>query len=243
MMIRVDFQIIKNKNDDSKVFLPVDYRSGFMSIIKSVTQSESSICYDIYFGHRVVKPYTFAVYFGKNSTIKNEYIFFNGHIQFNFKTNSKGILLWLYNHLYREKKFPLYNLVVEVKNINVIKEKIIENNKIIFKTLSPLLVRSHENPNHYLCPKCENFDGDEKFYEAFKFNIKELLRNLNIEYNEVKFTPIRMKKITIKHMGMIFPAGAGIFQLDGIPEVLNLINQIGLGSRRTQGFGMVEVVK
>jgi CRISPR/Cas system endoribonuclease Cas6 (RAMP superfamily) len=27
------------------------------------------------------------------------------------------------------------------------------------------------------------------------------------------------------------------------PEILNLINQVGLGSRRSQGFGMVEVIR
>jgi CRISPR/Cas system endoribonuclease Cas6 (RAMP superfamily) len=34
----------------------------------------------------------------------------------------------------------------------------------------------------------------------------------------------------------------GIFELRGSPEVLDLIYRVGLGVRRSQGFGMLEVV-
>jgi CRISPR-associated endoribonuclease Cas6 len=35
----------------------------------------------------------------------------------------------------------------------------------------------------------------------------------------------------------------GIFELQGDPQVLNLIYQVGLGVRRSRGFGMLEVAQ
>jgi CRISPR-associated endoribonuclease Cas6 len=107
------------------------------------------------------------------------------------------------------------------------------------------LIRSHENEKYYLCPRCVNFEGDKGFDEAFEFNMDELLRNLLDRNNdhETAFNPIKINRVIIKHMGLKLPGCLGTLALSAEPEILNLINQVGLGSRRGQGFGMVELVR
>ncbi|HXG31089.1 MAG TPA: CRISPR-associated endoribonuclease Cas6 [Thermodesulfobacteriota bacterium] len=223
--------------------LPIDYRRGFISIIKGAI--EGSWLYSTLFKRRAVKPYTFSVSFGDRVKIEGEKILFENPIELKFSTNSPEIFVMVYNHLIGKREFPIYNLSFRVEHTEVVRPRRIETDKAIFRTLSPVLIRSHRNERHYLCPKCVNFEGDGDFEEAFKFNMDELCRNL-IDLNEsgeVIFDPIKLKKLVVKHMGLKIPGFIGTFSMKASPEVLNLINQVGLGSRRSQGFGMVEVVR
>jgi CRISPR-associated endoribonuclease Cas6 len=90
-----------------------------------------------------------------------------------------------------------------------------------------------------------NFEGDSDFEEAFKFNMDELVRHLLSlgDFVGVEFKPIKLRKLVMKHMGLKLPGFVGTFSLGADSKILNLINQVGLGSRRGQGFGMVEVLK
>lgn len=226
-------------------FLPVDFREGFISIIKGGVQSSSPELYNTLFQKRTVKPYTFAVSFGDEVKIEDDKIFFKSPIEFKFSTNHPDILIMIYNHIVSKKKFPIYNLSFKLDHNDIIRPKRIEKCEAIFRTLSPVLIRSHKNERHYLCPECVNFEGDNDFKEAFKFNMDELARNLldQNDVGEVELRSIKVKRVIIKHMGIKLPGSVGVFSLSAEPNILNLINHVGLGSRRGQGFGMVELVK
>ncbi len=232
-------------NHSETASLKVDFREGFMSIIKGAIDSSAPELYKTLFEKRTVKPYTFAVSFGNDVKIEDDRIFFKSPIEFKFSTYRPDILIMLYNHLIKKGEFPVYNLKLKVEHTDIARPKRIEKNEAVFRTVSPILIRSHKNERHYLCPKCANFEGDSDFEEAFKFNMDELCRNL-LRLNdagEVIFDSIKLKKLVIKHMGLKLPGFVGTFSLKAAPGILNLINLVGLGSRRGQGFGMVEVVR
>jgi CRISPR-associated endoribonuclease Cas6 len=216
-----------------------------MSIIKGAIDSSAPELYKALFEKRTVKPYTFAVSFGNEVRIENDEIVFKSPIEFKFSSNRPDILIMVYNHLLKTKEFPIRNVRFRVEHNDIVKPKRVEKNEVILRTISPVLIRSHKNEKHYLCPKCVNFEGDSDFEGAFRFNMDELCRNLlNLdESGEVIFNAVKLKKLVIKHMGLKLPGFVGTFSLRTNPEILNLMNVVGLGSRRGQGFGMVEVLK
>ncbi|CUS99370.1 CRISPR-associated endoribonuclease Cas6 [Candidatus Chrysopegis kryptomonas] len=228
--------------------LPLDYRTGFMSIIKSAFQSESPIDYDLVFNRRTVKPYTFAVAFGDDVKVQDEKIYFNRPLEFKFSSFDLNDEILLYNYFVRSKTIKIFGRDFDVSNLWIFENKKIKGNSAIFKTLSPVLIRSHKNEKFYLCPKCENFDGDEAFYEALKFNVSELVRNLlgREVSGEINFKPVKTRRVVVKHLtdrgNLKLPGFTGLFLFEAESEVLNLILRAGLGARRSQGFGMLELV-
>jgi len=243
----LDVTFITEASNEGGIYLPVDYRPGFMSIIKSAIESESKIQYELMFNRRTVKPYTFAVSFGNEMKVENDKIFFMKPIEFKFSSFELEYEIYVYNYLVKNKHVNIFNRGFEVSHMRFVKKREIKGSFAIFKTLSPVLIRSHKNQNHYLCPECKNFKGDEDFHEAFKFNLNELARNLlNIEPTKAEFKSINLRKIVVKHMtkygNLKFPGFVGVFSLEADPHILNLVNKAGLGSRRGEGFGMVELI-
>ncbi|MFN3134568.1 MAG: CRISPR-associated endoribonuclease Cas6 [Candidatus Kryptonium sp.] len=235
-------------SSEGGIHLPVDYRPGFMSIIKSAIQSEAEDQYELMFNKRSVKPYTFAVTFGDEIEIIKDEIFFTKPIEFKFSSFDFAYEVYIYNYLVKHRRLNIYQRSFEVSSIRVFDKHEIRKNSAIFRTFAPVLIRSHKNEKHYLCPECENFGGDEDFDEAFRFNINELARNLiGIDFVDVEFRPIKLKRVVVKHMtkygDLKFPGFVGVFYLGAPIEVLNLVNKAGLGSRRSEGFGMVDLVR
>lgn len=229
-------------------YLPIDYRNGFVSIIKSAVQNESKIQYELMFNRRTVKPYTFSVSFGNKIEIQDDKIFFSDPINFKFSSFEVEFEIYLYNYLIKNKSINIYGQKFEVSNMRFEAKKEIKSSFAIFKTLSPVVIRSHTNQNHYLCPECENFNGDKDFNDAFQFNLEELARNLlGIGSVKAEFKSIKLKRVIVKHMtkygNLKFPGFVGVFSLEADPHILNLVNKAGLGSRRGEGFGMVDLYK
>ncbi len=228
--------------------LPLDYRTGFMSIIKSAFKSESPIDYDLIFNRRTVKSYTFAVSFGDDVKIKDEKIYFSKPLEFKFSSFDLKDEILLYNYFVKNETIKVFGLDFKVSYLKFVENGNIKGNSAIFRTLSPVLIRSHKNEKFYLCPQCENFDGDEDFVEALRFNVSELIRNLlgREVSSEINFKPIKTRRVVVKHMtdkgDLKLPGFVGLFLFEAEPEILNLILRAGLGARRGQGFGMVELV-
>ena len=229
------------------------YRSGFHSLIKSAVQEHARWLYSVYFdnsGHVVVKPYTFAVLFSRPK-------FTNGKVEFKrldfiFSSNdlflSTAVYNWLVTH---SKAFPLLGSVLSISKIKAQKVPKVSSQVIEVQSLSPVLVRSHENENHYLVPECENHQGDDHFQEALRFNVKQVVKavepdllhsvdSLHLEPVSCKFTVVKYAK---NDNMLKFPGFRGKFKLFGTPELLNLLLQVGIGSRRSQGFGMIELLR
>lgn len=227
----------------SKPELPVDYRSGFISLLKA---SYEMACKDKYvelYEANTLKPFTFSVYFGNMAKILDKKVFINSdRFILNFSTASLELGTYFYNGLLKIKKelkeYPLFEARISLENVNLKREIQIREDTIIFKTLSPFLVRDYIDKNKYLKP------SDEGFQTQLKQIVSEcskafLDKDSSIEFKDVKTTA----KPPIFHYGAPVDGIRGIFALKGDPDILNLIYQIGLGSRRSQGFGMLEVMR
>lgn len=238
-------------------FLPLSYHSGFMSLIKKAVEQEDPIAFRLFFESQkpVVKPYTFAVSFGDDVRIEEDKIYFDKHIKFKFSSFFPEYLAMVYNFFAKLKTkgtLKIFNESFYVRGFRVFSERSIRKNLAVFRTLSPVLIRSHKNEKHYLVPKCNNFDGDDGFEEALNFNLDEILRNLVgkrlTDFGTApELKPIKISRIIVKYLKndvlIKMPAFKGVFSMLAHPEILNLINKAGLGSRRSQGFGMLELIR
>lgn len=219
--------------------LPMDYRRGFASLVKKALQNSNPQFYEKYYSTlHVLKPFTFSVYFPKLSGQQEEYFKVGHRAVLNFSTSSYELGTYLYNGLLTLRKFPLFSNALMLSDIALRRNTPVTKDVVVFKTLSPFLINSKGSPNWYLLPSQDGFD------EGLQFAVREIARTfLNTNAAHIDFKPISIKRKVVKHYNMDMQGGVGIFELRGQSDVLNLIYQIGLGVRRSQGFGMLEIVR
>ncbi len=165
----------------------------------------------------------------------------------------------------KQKNFQLFGKRIEsIKNFFLFPEKRFDKNEAVFKTLSPFLVRSLQNGDYYLYPKNANLQTNDKtkypthlkyweeaiktnFEAALKKSVKSLLsveEDIDIVDMKIVIVPILHGSGNVNHEYLTtFPGIKGILKIQGHPEVLKLIYDIGIGARRSEGFGMLEVVE
>jgi CRISPR-associated endoribonuclease Cas6 len=137
-------------------------------------------------------------------------------------------------------------IVWKIKSVEIIPEEKVENNEVLFKTNSPILLENDKKPILF---------NESIFEDVLNENIKQrFLKILNRKPKEkVKFEPLEMGKVVVKHTLksfrektkkpiMYLTGSAGKFKLTGDSEDLQIIYQTGLGLRTNQGFGMVNVL-
>lgn len=104
-----------------------------------------------------------------------------------------------------------------------------------------MVVRYHNqstNKDTYFTPDDKNFES------MLKLNIKGNLERLgyNLELYDFKIVPLSTKSTIIKIYNGSVRASLGIFKLKGTPELISLLNKIGLGSMRSSGFGYFRIL-
>ncbi|BDU50912.1 CRISPR-associated endoribonuclease Cas6 [Haliovirga abyssi] len=239
--------------------IPLDYRRAFISFLKSSFEDYSEKFYEKnYIGKMgrdpIVKPFTFSVYM-KNPKFLSDKIEIEGNeIYLNYSTFSQEYGLYFYNSILG-KLHKVYNFKNSFEftliNVKMAKEKVIKSNEAIFKTLSPVVIRYHDNKNrdnskdNHLVYNDENFLDQMKIniYESgksfFDFDIKKDVENLKIEIGKMKSVPISHFEERIHRR---ITGNIGIVKISGDGYLLDYLYKAGIGSRRSQGFGMVDMV-
>lgn len=226
----------------SKDTIPIDYRSGFISLIKKAMETANKDLYKkFYKGDEKVKPYTFSVY-SPDGFLKNDDEFKVGKtLVFNFSTNSYEIGTYIYNGLVDNemKVFPFFegNQLKRQKS-TLLQEPEITGDTAVFKTMSTVLINSIGKKDWYFIP--ENPEFPDAFDTCVTAMANELL---GINNAKVIFNQIKIKRQVVKHYGGNMQGFEGIFALSGDKAVLQLIHAVGMGVRRSQGFGMLRIMR
>jgi len=243
-----------------KSVLPMDYRSGFASLLKEAMRRKNPCLFERYYaqGH-TLKPFTFSAYFPGLRGNRGELLDVGDKVVFRFSTASPELAATIYNGLRDVTCYPLFDNRLFIQRVVFSPQKIIRLHRATFKTSSPVLVNCKGNPNWYLLP------GEEGFEEALSFAVRETARiflhecyqTLTVrlesdssgkppEHNQsrhiltMRLTTHRRK--VVRHYNMNRQGFVGTFELAADPALLNLIYAIGLGVHRSQGFGMLELV-
>lgn len=223
----------------SEDIIPVDYRSGFISLIKKAIETGNKGLYKRFYEEDVkVKPYTFSIYSPNGFLKKGDEFRVGRTLLFNFSTNSYEIGTYAYNGLIKTKIFPFFNNQLILEKSVLLQEPEITNDTVVFKTMSPVLINSVGKKDWYFIP------GNLEFSNAFNTCVEAMVNEL-LGMNGVKvvFNPVSIKRQVVKHYGGNMQGFEGIFALSANPKVLQLIQTVGLGVRRSQGFGMLRVMR
>ena len=264
--MRIKILLIVNK-------LPILYRHKIISFIKeSLKISNIDYKESLYSGINA-KPFTFSLLMPANRTVRKGIIQIDKDfiIEDNIFTFDKDsylslfissydykFLLNLYNGIRKLKTFHFSsddNMLVDndkidimVDKISVLNEKNTNNNEVVFKTNSPVIINDKDN-------KPISFENLNLFNENINIIENKIFKSIigRDLKKPLEFIPINIKKQVAKHTLSEFREKThkpimylngieGIFELKGDVDDLNILYQKGLGLRTSQGFGMLEVI-
>ena len=67
--------------------------------------------------------------------------------------------------------------------------------------------------------------------------------SINTNYlNSFELVPLKPKQLGQRVFGQLVLGNGGIYQLKGHPELLQFLLEAGVGSRRSAGFGLFEII-
>lgn len=223
----------------SNGLLPVDYRRGFASLIKNALSTVNPLLFTRYYSQpHVLKPFTFSVFFPGLAGLEGEHFKVGHDVRLTFSTSSFELGTCVYDGLLEFRTFRLFEGDLMLQHVHLEHMITITKESAIFKTMAPVLVNNKGEANWYLLP------GQNGFDEGLAFAVREVSRTfLGDEDVSIEFKPIQIRRKVVRHYNMDMQGFVGIFELRGRPDVLNLIYQIGLGVRRSQGFGMLELAR
>jgi len=233
--------------------ISIFYRRSFLSLIKKALEKEDENYANNLFKKKNFKPFTFCVFF-ENIKINGETLQNNGKAIMTVSSGSPDFFHRFYNGLKKLKEYngKYTNGTVKIRKVLMFEEEQISSPKQTFRTLSPIVVINRDK-KPVLPSKLGSKNDDFILYDDGAFT-QELRYSLKCIFNglpELKFQHRDGKKSVVKHIVgnkenekvIKIVAYQGVFTLEGDPYVLNEVYKYGLGFRRYQGFGCLELVK
>ena len=256
MRIKLHFELENN-------IIPKDYRILILSFIKNNLEKNFNESYKEIYGEKpTVKFFTFSVYLPKpkieKEKIELDRNYFN--VLFSIYDNKQFIEFYnSFNSMINKKidnkenekyYYPLKNNKMELKNITMVNEKNIMSNRIRIKFLSPLVLRNHKEITINKKRKGEDiyFDfNDSDFNEQINYSVSRLIKDLKLNgvNSNIKLKPYNnlARKTVVSFKNILINSSIGEYILEGDSELLNILYKTGIGSRRSEGFGMFEVIE
>ncbi|NLC52117.1 MAG: CRISPR-associated endoribonuclease Cas6, partial [Firmicutes bacterium] len=227
--------------------IPLSYRMMLVSIIKESLRKANPTYYQkIYeLNKGKMKPFSTAVFL-RNYSISDEKISLE-QLNYTISSPDQEFILYLYNGLLQLNFLQYQEYKLYRTNIRLVHEREIRSNAVLFRTLSPILVEDREGkpvaPFDPKYPEHLNYYADLilKSYHGFGLR-KELI-----------IKPGKMRKQVIKEVmklskdegregeKLYYTAYKGFLYIKGDPGDLQLLYQLGLSKRRSQGFGLLEI--
>jgi len=235
MRLTLDYEI-------SPEVIPKNYGRGFISLIKKLIEVSDPLLFSYFYNDHRLKPFTFGTYFPQLQELEGDKFKAGKFVKINFSTSSYRVATQIYNGFLKVKEHTWQNNgnSIHFKPLHVFlhPNKVIKENEIRVKTLSPFVVNNKGDSNKFLLP------GEEGFLEGLKFSVQECAKEfLNVTNDfEFEFEIINWRRKVI-YLYEKMPSVSGVFKIKSRPEILQMIYELGLGIHRSQGLGLMEVVK
>ena len=253
MRIKLHFEL-ENK------IIPKDYRVLILSFIKHSLEKNFEKSYkEIYESKPIMKFFTFSIYLPKPKIEKDKIELDKNYFNAVFSIydnkrfiefyNSFNSMIIKNNEENKEHPYPLKDNKMRLKNITMENEKIITSNRAIIKFLSPLVVRKHEEItiNEKRKGKDIYLDfNDSDFNEQLNYSVTRLIKDLKLNgvNSNVKLEPCKSaRKTIVDFKNVLIHSSIGEYIISGESELLNILYKTGIGSKRSGGFGMFDVIK
>ncbi len=238
--MRIDINVKLKKNE-----LIPDYAPSFVSLIKAVLSANNKALYEKIYVEKEHKEknFCFAVKLNKPQFSKDKITLDDEKIYMviDIADFSDGIDMYNAFACYKNKPYPFPNgNSIEIEDVRIKNHKQIVSDQILIKMQSPLLVRINEEKKNYYI-SCT----DENFKKYFSLSVLSMLKNLydiDIEESEIQIFTVDSKKTVVNTFGNKITGNIGTYIVKCRPDILNIISQTGIGSRRSQGFGCFNII-
>ncbi|MGL4865024.1 CRISPR-associated endoribonuclease Cas6 [Cetobacterium sp.] len=236
--MRLELNFIVEKNE-----IPIEFRKTIVSFFKSVIENYDKDLFKSLYDIGKEKRVTFAPFFTPLQFNKDSILLKSNNIKVIFSTEDELLGLHYFNAFLQnlENSYTFKNNKLTLTRAIKTKEKKIENDKAIFKILSPLIIREQLDEDkswyHLL---------DEKGIEILKRNLLATLKGEFPEkyLEELEIFPLETKKVVTTFYGIKMQGTLGIIEIRGRKEILNSLYKSGaLSSRKSMGFGMLDIIE
>ena len=242
MRLKCDFKVDR---------LPISHNMMFVSLIKEALKKSDPEYFEKLYNfngkaNKKSKNFCFSVGIG-DYEMDGDCFKISDRVSFIVSSPDTEFLIYLYNGLLKIFEFTYKDYTLKRAGIGMIREKDINSCEMIFKTLSPICVK---NQNNYFM-KIE----DEGFEDELNYIADKILENFRGEglKEKLMFEKIKMKKVVVREdirefekktekQYMCINSYMGAFKLCGNNEDLKDLYALGIGFKRNQGFGMLDVV-
>lgn len=192
------------------------------------------------------KSFTFSLYMGSCKFLREEILIPEKKIILNFSTYDMEDGIMFYNAFLKNKglKYPIKNNTMKINKISLNKEKLITEDEVIFKTLSPIVSREHSgNNNKTWYHSLSREEGRQVFVRNLKYQLQDTFgESRRLDFEEIDFELIKNKDVKIKNYGIEVLGNICTFNLKAKPYILDYLYKSGIGSQRNGGFGMLELI-
>lgn len=232
--------------------IPRSYRTMFVSLIKKCLESSNEEYFKkLYFyqdkTNKKSKNFTFSVY-PKNYQLIEDRFLINDQVDLYVSSPDSEWIIHFYNGLLKSEEFQYREFQLIKKTVHMLKEKNFHSSYLVCETMSPIYMKNRQG--QALSPH------DPSFMDEFRY-ISDLnltnYRGYGLQ-SSLRFVPIEMKQTIIKEPitkfqeqtqkpYLLLEGYKGRFLLEGNPEDLRHLYQLGLGFRRNSGWGMIEVIQ
>jgi CRISPR-associated endoribonuclease Cas6 len=224
--------------------LPKDYRREILSFFKMSLEKYDSEIFKFFYDNAEQKDFTFATYLPIDYFESNKILLKEDRFKVFFSVENLIEGVHFYNafvlmknkpFIYgKEKKFTL-------TGIRKVQDKKINREMIIVKAKSPILIRERleeKNKDWYYLITEEK--GRSILKKNILFNLKDKFSEESLKNLEI--IPIDVKKSIVDFYGAKIQGSSGTFVLRGEKKLLQHFYDSGLGSKKSSGFGYLEIV-
>lgn len=237
--MRFSIECILEKDEIS-----TSYNRKILSFFKKALEAYNKDIKKFFYDEPMEKEMTFSCYFFiekiENNKIKLRENNFKIFITFNSIIDG----IHFYNAFLEARANKIEfnigdNNSFKIKNITKIKEKEINGTAGAFKLLSPLVIREKREGKkdwyHFL---------DEKGIEVLKNNLYYSLREKFSKdiLESLEIIPLDVKNVIVNFYDIKFNTTKGLIALKGNRELLDYFYKSGIGSRKSSGYGMLELM-
>ncbi|WP_455682375.1 CRISPR-associated endoribonuclease Cas6 [Thomasclavelia sp.] len=234
--IKLDFNLENN-------MIPDNINIICASFMKQALQMDNESLYEMLYEtkERMLRKYTFCV---KMRSIKyqDRSIFLaNNNISIEFTDFDFSELLVFYNaflnYQYQGLSFSMNRNSMKLVKVSMKRLQNIIDDEVIIKMESPLVVRySYNNIDNYLGIEDDNFE------KILNMITKKMLYDLGYNDANIDISLIKGKKTVTNLFRHKATATLGYFKITGNANIIAVLLQTGIGSRRAAGLGKFKIV-
>lgn len=229
--------------------IPTTYRKNIVALLKEALKNSGNPALATINSDAKQKPFTFSLRFDILESKGGHIVLAGDVFELYFSTYDYAILTAVYNYLLRSLDgYAIFggNSKNRLINASLLPSKEIRGEKALLKTLSPILVRDMANKEGDRTLRWDEAGFVENLRLSIKSTIKAFLDE-EIDPETVGIKIAQMKSDNIMSYGNgkksygIY-GNTGILEITAKSEHLQLLYDVGIGGKRSQGFGMMEVV-